>query len=340
MLAVSLPWYLAVAQANPEEFVDSFIFLHNVERFTSTVSAHYGPWFYYIPVLFLGTFPWSLFIPGLVTFTLRKKSDLPLYVRYANLWFWVVFLFFSAAGTKLLTYILPGLPAFALLMGWYWYRLIDSPAEEVSGWVRRVTQTLLLIVGIAFFGALIVMMINPNRMIPAYIADIPVFFFLKALAILIVIVFGITFYCFSRQSSLKRSWQAVAIGMTVVMMYTNIFVLPGLAGVFQSDLMAFVKRTLEDKAALATFKTKKPSLVYYYRQPIYYIEDDQKKQSRHTKVAKTLHQTERSLYLILKNRDLPSLSKTHPMQPILSGSVYSLVKAMDPLTLNIKEARQ
>lgn len=110
---VALPWYGLVTRAQGRHFIDTFFLNHNVERFTSTVHNHPGPFFYYLPVLLLGLFPWSVLLPSAVArFDRRSSADL-----FVACWALVPLAFFSAAGSKLPGYILPVVPPLALLMG-------------------------------------------------------------------------------------------------------------------------------------------------------------------------------------------------------------------------------
>ena len=113
-LLVAAPWYVLVYRAQGQAFVDVFLLDHNVQRFTSTIHRHPGPWHYYIAVTLLGLFPWSgLVVPAFAGLRLRaSRPDL-----YVFLWFLVPFVFFSAAGSKLPGYVLPCLAPLAILMG-------------------------------------------------------------------------------------------------------------------------------------------------------------------------------------------------------------------------------
>lgn len=113
-LAIAAPWYGAILVSQGRHFVDVFLLNHNLQRFTSTIHKHPGPFVYYLPVLFLGLFPWS----GLVLSGLGAARPWASRVdRFLMLWLLLPLAFFSAAGSKLPGYILPCLPPLALLMG-------------------------------------------------------------------------------------------------------------------------------------------------------------------------------------------------------------------------------
>ncbi|HET7306326.1 MAG TPA: glycosyltransferase family 39 protein [Gammaproteobacteria bacterium] len=119
-LAISAPWFVVVSLRNPDFFHFFFVVQH-FERYLTPIADRTGPWYYFIPVLILGTLPW-LWQGGAAL--VRSAGSV---VRRDNtrfdpvwfLWLWVVviFVFFSASDSKLASYILPLMPAFALLTG-------------------------------------------------------------------------------------------------------------------------------------------------------------------------------------------------------------------------------
>jgi len=105
-LAVALPWYVLEYLDQGNAFLEDFFIKHNIERFQSAMEGHYGNFFYYAPVILIGTLPhvWLLF-PCLRN--LRRFLKQPL-LLYSALWFGFVFIFFSLAATKLPHYIIYG----------------------------------------------------------------------------------------------------------------------------------------------------------------------------------------------------------------------------------------
>jgi 4-amino-4-deoxy-L-arabinose transferase-like glycosyltransferase len=118
-LSVSLPWYAAVCWQQPE-FVQYFLWQHNVERFVEPFD-HIRPVWFYLPILFFGLLPSVLFAWPLARFMISTKPAHANrrcpglgYMLVAGLW--CVF-FFSLAGSKLPTYILPAFPPLCLALG-------------------------------------------------------------------------------------------------------------------------------------------------------------------------------------------------------------------------------
>jgi 4-amino-4-deoxy-L-arabinose transferase-like glycosyltransferase len=136
-LLVAAPWHLLILRDQGFAFIEVFYLDHNLQRFTSTIHRHPGPFYYYLPVLIAGLFPWSgLIIPALASVRPRRAPA----ELFAFLWLLLPLLFFSAAGSKLPGYILPCLAPLALLMGRAAARLVeDDPA--VRSWNRAAALT-------------------------------------------------------------------------------------------------------------------------------------------------------------------------------------------------------
>jgi len=127
-LAVSVPWYAVCYKLHGKEFIDVFFGFHNVTRFLEAEHKVGSQWYYNIPILFGGFLPWSVFLP-LGFWRIFKKSRKAkdagsLGSREGSIflliWFFVIFLFFSASSTKLPTYIFPCFITAAIAVGVLW----------------------------------------------------------------------------------------------------------------------------------------------------------------------------------------------------------------------------
>jgi 4-amino-4-deoxy-L-arabinose transferase-like glycosyltransferase len=110
-LLIAAPWFIAVSAANPE-FAHFFFVQEHFQRFTTEMHHRAHPAWYFIPVLAAGMAPWLVALARAAVRACRQRSDAELL-----LWAWalVVFVFFSASGSKLPPYILPIFPALAVL---------------------------------------------------------------------------------------------------------------------------------------------------------------------------------------------------------------------------------
>jgi len=120
-LLVALPWHLMVMIKNPEFWYLYFIEQHFLRFATNTV-GHPQPFWYYIPVLLLGFFPWICFLPQSIKSTVhafvQKKGKYQIDI-FLFIWMASILLFFTMATSKLIAYILPAFPAMALLTARY-----------------------------------------------------------------------------------------------------------------------------------------------------------------------------------------------------------------------------
>lgn len=126
---IAMPWYLAVQIRNPQFFHD-FILEHNFARFTTNLYHHPEPFWYYAPVILLALVPWIVFViaafvrPVRVWWSERNlaapESDFEFQCSlYAVIWLIVPVIFFSFSRSKLPGYILPAVPAGAVLLAEY-----------------------------------------------------------------------------------------------------------------------------------------------------------------------------------------------------------------------------
>jgi 4-amino-4-deoxy-L-arabinose transferase-like glycosyltransferase len=121
VLAVNLPWYVAVSLRQPT-FVRYFFWEHNVVRFLDPFD-HLRPIWFYGPILLVGLLPGTLLAGHFLRFLAagdpdaagRRSPELG-YLLLAGGW---CVLFFSLSGCKLPTYILPAFPPLALALGAY-----------------------------------------------------------------------------------------------------------------------------------------------------------------------------------------------------------------------------
>jgi len=128
-LVVALPWFLAMIHLHRRLFIDGFLEANNITRYLQAEHRETSPFWFFLPVLLGGFFPWSLALPGALILAWRqgqeawraRLADNP--ALFLGLWVALVFVFFSASQTKLWTYIFPLSPAAAVLVGrWMWKR--------------------------------------------------------------------------------------------------------------------------------------------------------------------------------------------------------------------------
>jgi 4-amino-4-deoxy-L-arabinose transferase-like glycosyltransferase len=117
-LVLTAPWFVAVSLRNPE-FAHFFFVQEHFQRFTTTMHHRAHPAWYFIPVLAGGVLPFLFVIAAGWWAALRRPGPGFSPALFLALWALVVFVFFSASGSKLPGYIVPLVPALALLGGAY-----------------------------------------------------------------------------------------------------------------------------------------------------------------------------------------------------------------------------
>jgi 4-amino-4-deoxy-L-arabinose transferase-like glycosyltransferase len=135
--AVALPWYVLVQLRNPQ-FFHEFIVEHNLARFGTNLYHHPEPFWYYIPVMLLGWVPWSILaIAALVAAVRQLRSPVGDRLRsFLLIWVGVIVIFFSISQSKLPGYVLPAIPAGAILVAEF--TRTKSFATKITNQLRMV----------------------------------------------------------------------------------------------------------------------------------------------------------------------------------------------------------
>jgi len=122
--AVAWPWYAAMEAADPG-YLHYFFVERHLMGFATTTQAHgQRAWWYYFPILAGGGLPWILALPFATPRRLGARWD----SGTRLLWIWLLadVLALSVARSKLVTYVLPALPAVAILAGIVWNGWLDD----------------------------------------------------------------------------------------------------------------------------------------------------------------------------------------------------------------------
>jgi 4-amino-4-deoxy-L-arabinose transferase-like glycosyltransferase len=131
--AVAVPWYVWVGYRTDGQWLWQFFVEFNLRPFKQPIQGHgdasslnrvlaiaasFSYYFYQIPAVLVGFFPWSVFLgPTLVDTVqrIRRRDHWRDGCLLAACWFGVWFVFWSICKTKLPHYLLPAYPALALL---------------------------------------------------------------------------------------------------------------------------------------------------------------------------------------------------------------------------------
>lgn len=169
VIAVAMPWYIAVSFATEGEWLSGFIGTHNVHRFLHPMEGHGGPVFYYIIAILAGFFPGSCFLPVAVVKAVqdqRQAKGESTSHAFLLSWIGTYLVFFSLAATKLPNYIVPCFPALAVITG-FWLVQAVRGASVPKFWLKLGISSYVL-AGIAVtvgFGVVAFMFLERDLMV-------------------------------------------------------------------------------------------------------------------------------------------------------------------------------
>jgi 4-amino-4-deoxy-L-arabinose transferase-like glycosyltransferase len=126
------PWVWAVSQVVPD-FLHYVLVTETAQRLATKALKRTGPPWYFIPYIIGGALPW--FIPAALGF--RRIKD----ATYEWLWILIPFLFFSISQSKRPQYILPVMPAIALVAARFW------TTDERRALAARIAAIVFVILG-------------------------------------------------------------------------------------------------------------------------------------------------------------------------------------------------
>lgn len=115
ILALALPWYIAVHRATEGAFTREFLFTHNLERFGKPMEGHGGSPLLIPLFVFVGLLPMAVFLPS--AFRRRAVDHRNPLVLLSACVAILTILFFSLSGTKLPNYPMPCYPFVAIIIG-------------------------------------------------------------------------------------------------------------------------------------------------------------------------------------------------------------------------------
>ncbi|MCX6348909.1 MAG: glycosyltransferase family 39 protein [Candidatus Aureabacteria bacterium] len=148
-LAVILPWAILIHRAEPT-FWDYFIITEHLQRFLgASFTQHTEPFWFFLPVLAWALIPWILLAPPAVRGLLRA-GNIRRPLRLAISWALFPFLFLSVSEGKLATYVLPCLPAFAILFALGLDRSLSSGKRRWFDAAATVLAALIILIAFSF----------------------------------------------------------------------------------------------------------------------------------------------------------------------------------------------
>ncbi len=159
-LAAAVPWYAQGLARGGAEFGSFSVVQENWRMFLGESGVHaHGP-FYYVPRVLLVALPWILFVPSAVARWRPREESFA--VPFA--WFAAVFLVFSIGSAKRTDYLLPLVPAAALLVA----RLVLEGEGAPRDRRLLVPAAILAAAGLAAAAGFVLLLVMP----PERLADL------------------------------------------------------------------------------------------------------------------------------------------------------------------------
>lgn len=299
-IAVGLAIYLAPFQISKARTGTdtglAMVYRENVVRFFHPFD-HRGPIYLYVYVIFALMAPWSMLLPAALAqmhHRRKLKADSTRSDRFALTFFWATFIFYTLSGSRRSYYILPILPAGAILVA----RLLLSRWSELSAWARK-----LFAVGYSLFAIVvllgIVALAPPAWIFHGDLAKLPaapdrIVFAAMWFAAVAVLVYAL------RNFSLERAALSMSVTAYVSLAYIFIFAMPAADAYRGEKPFAYVvlKQLGPDTPKLALYKTVGPLFYLNPAEPL--------PEFTHTKDLAQAVNNGAVEWIIVRRRDLPS----------------------------------
>src|SRR5215813_1215236 len=287
--AIAVPWFVAV-QLRVPQFFRVFFLEHNLARFGTDLYQHAQPFWYYIPVFFLSTLPWTVFTLPALAQTIRSgirrvggtsETDQEDWLAlFLLLWIAIPIVFFSISRSKLPGYILPVVPAAALLT------TINLHRTQAISRIQLMLHSLLC--GVVVGAGLMV----PWLLLKEPVPDVTKNWIAATVGVVAALVLIIV-----RRQGLRSLHFATLIPVVMVLAFLLRWAAPVLdqtlsARAVNAELDAQVRKHGVAPPALAIFDVKKQrdlayGLNFYRNRPVTYYESDGPRDLPHGVPAET-----------------------------------------------------
>jgi 4-amino-4-deoxy-L-arabinose transferase-like glycosyltransferase len=336
-LLVAAPWYALELHARGWAFIEGFFLKHNVRRFTGVISGHSGPFYYYVPAVAVGFFPWTAVLPSAIRWAwpsgwrgLRKPTDREALGLFVLVWIGVVFAFFSAAGTKLPNYVASLYPPLALLAG-MWAERFAARAPGADRWLGAGIAVLVgvaLLMAVAFWGVPWWLEWARVRFPKAAYLHQPVDAGWGPVALGAVCLIGAV--AIAWMAARRRAVAVIAsiAGTTVaaaIVLLTAVF--PVAAEVIQvplRDLSILASREAGPDGGVAVYGLNKPSVVFYAKRLVTVVPEGRAEE------LGALLREDRAWFVITKAKWRDRLEGLGPVRVVASRGGYLLASNRGP----------
>jgi 4-amino-4-deoxy-L-arabinose transferase-like glycosyltransferase len=256
-LTIVVPWHWAAATRLPD-FLQFYFVREHFARYLTPMAERVEPWWFFGMVFLLGTLPWTASALRVLASGWRSRRASGEFNPSLFLWIWVIFIivFFSLSDSKLMPYILPIMPALALLIG-------TLPTHTLKR-DFLITAILTAIAGLA----LLVASLNWGAMISS--SDRSASFLPLARPLMLIAVLLIAtgiFVCVQRVRDVTRAGVFLGVGWCLawlLMIRAAALVAPIYSGIALAEALPAADR----HAPLYSVRTYDQSLTFYLQRTV------------------------------------------------------------------------
>lgn len=256
--AVTLPWYVLITWKTNGVWLKTFIFHHNLGRFSEPMEGHGGG--FYLPLLFVFV---GLLPACLVLFSAFKnvflKRRLPVIAFLATIFSILTVLFFMFSGTKLPNYTAPVYPFLAILTGYYF----GSPESKRFSNPSFLASLLIIFIPVGLFLANHFVMVKE-------IEAISLWFTIPSLFGLIALITAIS-------KKWERAWIIANLGFIA---FTIVLLVQSLPAMDQKNPVINSSRIWEEKERIFHFQDFNPAFIFNMNKRIPSVENHLNKLKR------------------------------------------------------------
>ncbi len=172
-LLISCPWIILVQKAN-KDFLWFFFIQEHFLRYTTTLHHRNQIFLMYVPVVLIGTLPWSAFLLKALKGGLEKRVLLfkTSEKSFLLVWIFFIFIFFSVSSSKLIPYIAPIFLPIAILMGHLFRSYEDQTITLEKDRGRRLLYNLpIFLQSLIFITLIFLLLFTKNVKLSKYVQN-------------------------------------------------------------------------------------------------------------------------------------------------------------------------
>lgn len=334
--------WLALAWTVGGEEFQSMIYQETVGRVagSESIQIHHKPFYYYVPQMFLGMAPWSLFLPVVLWSGFKKhRKDIQwLYLAIA----WVaLFIFLSFFSGKRGDYLLPLYPMAALMIGYFFSESLSDSSSHFSVGQSFPVWMLAGLIGVIAFILIVPVLINIEPDIHLaflnsrdrytinllLLHDLPSRRIL-AMGAVIMVFFAVGLILALRERSILKVWVLTSGWTIFVLLLAHGPVAKVING--YSSLKPFAEQV--KKAApsgLAHFGEPREDLLYYLNRPV--------QEAHEAKDIESIINNAETLLLVKGSQSGPLLEKYSGLRVVLeTKDMFRQYQLLGPVSVSAK----